>query len=193
MKQILLLAHLILFCMAGNAQTATASPTAAPFAKAMETVLHDYMGNFKSISGEILSKEVETEVYQSTVLLPGAESCTVTRYHSKEDITASWQAKMYSSEAYELAAKKYKELYGKIKSCYLKLKDGSSIFLKGKIEEPSEEKKFNVSSFRLHTTDLRFSELKVELELLYRINEWVININVVNKKNDTLESDEDGL
>jgi hypothetical protein len=191
LKKITIFAVAVLATLSSFAQVNTASPAAAPFSKAMETVLHDYTGNFRNISGDLVAKEIETESYASLVKLPGAGECMVTRYHSLEDKTASWQAKMMHSEDFEAAAKQYKELYSRLKSCYLKLPDGSSIYLKGEWEEPKEEKIFTVSTFRLASTDLRYREMKVDLELLYQLNEWVVNINVVSKKKDTLEADGD--
>lgn len=190
MKSITALGIIFLISTSAFSQASTASPTASAFPKAMAAVLHDYTVNFTGITGELISKDVESESYTSTILLPGAKECKITRYHSKEDITASWQANMLRTEDFEAAAKHYKELYKHLKACYLKLNDGSSIFLKATLETPSEDKKFTVTSFKLATTDLRFRELKVELELLYRIGEWEININVVNKKKDSLEPEE---
>ena len=190
MKKIIIPAIAVLATLTGFAQVNAASPAAAPFSKAIETVLHDYTGNFHHISGDLIAKEVETESYASTVQLPGAAECLVTRYHSAEDKTASWQAKMLRSEDFEAAAKQYKELYNRLKSCYLKLPDGSSIYLKGEWEEPKTEKTFAVSTFRLASTDLRYRELKVDLEILYLLDQWVVNINVLSKKNDTLEEED---
>lgn len=190
MKKITILSIAMLAMLTSFTQVNTASPAAAPFSKAMETVLHDYTGNFLHISGDLIAKEVETESYASTVQLPGAAECLVTRYHSIEDKTASWQAKMGRSEDFDAASKQYKELYNRLKSCYLKLSDGSSIYLKGEWEEPKTEKTFTVSTFRLASTDLRYRELKVDLEILYQLDQWVVNINVVSKKNDTLEEDD---
>lgn len=187
MKKIIVLSVVILSTIYGNAQNSSASPAASPFPKAMEAVLHDYTGNFYNISGELVAKEVETESYISTIQLPGAAECLVTRYHSKEDISASWQAKMFRGEEFGQATRQYKEFYNRLKSCYLRLQDGSNIYLKGEWEEPKEENAFTVSIFRLATTDLRYSELKIELEILYQLDQWVVNINVASKKKDTLE------
>jgi len=107
-----------------------------------------------------------------------------------QDSTASWQAKMPRNEDFETAAKQYKEYYNRLKSCFITLRDGSSIYLKGEWNEPSNSKKFIVSTFKLNTTDLRYVELQVDLEMLYELQEWVININVSNKKKDTLEPTE---
>jgi DNA modification methylase len=113
------------------------------------------------------------------------------RYHSKEDITASWQAKMFRNGDFDIAAKQYREFYNRLKSCYLTLADGSSIYLKGDWEAPTDEKSFTVSTFRLATTDLRYSDLKIELEILYQLDQWAVNINVVSKKKDTLQAEGD--
>lgn len=187
MKKVVSLSLSVLLLVPVFAQITTASPSRPPFSKAMEAVLHDFTGNFRNISGELILQQAETDNYTSLVQLPGATECVITRYHSLEDSTASWQAKMYRNEDFALAAKQYKEYYNRLKSCYLTLKDGSSIYLKGVWTEPSDDKKFSVCTFKLNTTDLRYNELQVDLEILFELQEWVININVSNKKKDTLE------
>lgn len=191
MKKLIIFSLTVLSVVTVCAQVNTASPARAPFSKAMQTVLHDFTGNFRNITGDLIEQQAEIDNYVSLVQLPGATECTITRYHSVQDSTASWQAKMFRSEDFAVAAKQYKEFYNRLKSCYLTLRDGSSIYIKGDWNEPSDEKKFTVTTFRLNTTDLRYRELQVNLELLFELQEWVVNINVSNKKKDTLEPETD--
>lgn len=155
-----------------------------PFPEAIEAVLHDFPRNLQNISGELLLAEAEYENYTSTVLLPDAASCIVTRYHSKRDTTASWQAKMFSSDDFEKAAREYRALYTKLQSSYLRLADNSLVYLKGKWEPAREEIPFTTSTLRLPAGDWRYADVKVELELVYLLADWAVNINIVSKKPD---------
>lgn len=161
-----------------------AGPKVKPFSAAIEAVLHDFPYNLCHIKGELVLAQGEFENYASLVELPGAENCIITRYHSVDDTTVSWQAKMYSHEDFEKAAHEYHELYKKLQACYLKLVDGSIIYLQGDWEPAREETSFTTSTLRLTTGDWRYKEVKVELELVYLLSNWVVNINIVTKKRD---------
>jgi hypothetical protein len=150
------------------------------FSAAIEAVLHDIPSNFRHITGELVLAEGEIENYSCTVELPGAELCVITRYHSASDTTASWQAKMYSSEDFEKVSRRYHSLYNQLRSCYLLLADSSSVFLKGDWEPAREDIPFATSTLRLSTGEERYEEVRVQLEMLYQANGWVVNINIFN-------------
>ncbi|HEY4336055.1 MAG TPA: hypothetical protein VGM89_09160 [Puia sp.] len=115
---------------------------------------------------------------------PGAESCIITRWHSDEDSTASWQARMYRGEDFAEASKRYHELFQRLKGCYLKLVDGSVFYLTGDWEPAAEEAPFTTSTLRVQTGDERYREVKVEVELVYLVTEWAVHVNIVSKKRD---------
>jgi hypothetical protein len=101
-----------------------------PFNTVIDAVLQDLPHSLVHITGELVLAQGEFENYSSTLELPDAESCIVTRYHSIEDTTVSWQAKMGNRDDYDAAAKLYKELFKKLKLCYVKLVDGSIYILR---------------------------------------------------------------
>lgn len=175
-------------------QTSYASFKDESFSKVMEAVVHDYPNNYRNISGDLVLEQAEIDNYVSLVQLPGASECVVTRYHSLEDTTASWQAKMFRSEDFKEASQRYKELYRQLKGCYLRLVDGSILYMNAEWESPTEEKPFVMSTLRLATGDDRYKEMKIDLEMVYQFPEWTININVSGKKKDSLEgyADESG-
>lgn len=148
------------------------------FSAAIEAVLHDIPSNLRNITGELVLAEGEIENYACTVELPGADHCFITRYHSASDTTASWQAKMYSNEDFDKASRQYHDLYNRLRSCYLLLADSSMVFLKGEWEPVLEEIPFATSTLRLSTGDGRYGEVRVQLEMLYQANDWVVNINI---------------
>jgi hypothetical protein len=154
------------------------------FPAAIDAILGDFPYNLRHVTGELVLAQGEFENYASMVSVPGAQSCIVTRYHSADDTTASWQAKMFSSDDYDLAARQYQELFRKLKTCYVRLVDGSIINLEGVWEPAREGTSFTTSTLRLMTGDWRYKEVKVELELVYQLADWAVNINIVSKKRD---------
>ena len=172
-----------------SAQTGTSLPAGPQvrtgsvreaFSTAIEVVIHDFPANLRHITGELVLAEGEIENYACTVELPGAEHCVITRYHSASDTTASWQAKMYSSDDFAKASREYHALYARLQACYLLLADSSMVYLKGQWEPAKEEIPFATSTLRLNTSDERYGEMQVQLELLYQVSDWVVNINIFN-------------
>jgi hypothetical protein len=185
MKKMMTLAGALMVFVSSWAQPDTvvvSRPVA--FAGAIEAVLHDFPNNLRHITGEFLLAQGEIDDYASTVEPPGAENCVVTRYHSHSDSTASWQAKMYSGEDFDKASRAYHALYKQLLSCYLLLPDGSIVFLKGHWEPAREEISFTTSTLTLNTGDERYREVQIDLELLYQVSHWIVNINIVSKRPD---------
>jgi len=151
---------------------------------AFSKVLMDYPYNFRNVSGELELAQAEIENYESKIKLPGAESCLVTRYHSGIDTTASWQAVMFRSEEFDKAVKQYQQAFKQLNNSSIRLVDGSAIYLKGVFESAKEEAAFTTSTLKLQTGDDRFKNVKVEIEILYNMPEWVVYINIVSKERD---------
>jgi hypothetical protein len=161
----------------------------APFVDAIDAVLGDLPNNLRYVTGELILAEGEADSYVSLVALPDAENCRVMRYHSVEDTTASWQAKMFSGGDFGTASRKYQQLFQQLKVCYVRLPDGSIYYLEGTWQPAREGVTFTTSTLKLRTDDQRFRDVEVELELVYQLADWAVNINIVTKKPD----DEVGL
>ncbi|MDF2190197.1 hypothetical protein [Paraflavitalea sp. CAU 1676] len=159
-------------------------PSNAGFIKAVETIMGDFPYNYKHITGELVEATGDWHQYSSTVKIPGSEHCVVGLYHSEIDTTASWQALLFRSDNFSKAKSAYKKLYQQLNQCRLRMVDGSVYFLNGEFEDVSEGMDFVTSAFRIQTADERFREFHVELELLYQLDEWVVNVNMVSKKKD---------
>lgn len=186
MKKISTLLVAVMAMMTSHAQFRLLDKPAQPgFSKAVETILGDFPYNYKHITGEQVLQEVDMSQFASTVELPGAKSCLIAHYHSGLDTTASWQALMFRGEEFKDAANAYKRLYNQLKGCKLRMVDGSVFYLDGDYEAATEDRDFVTSALKIQTGDERFREFKVELELLYKMDEWVININMVSKKRDS--------
>lgn len=158
--------------------------TPLTFHGVIDSVLRDFPNNLRHITGDLVLAQGEFENYASTVELPGAENCTITRWHSIDDTTASWQAQMFKSDDFGAASKQYHALFRQLQRCYLKLVDGSVIYLNGDWEPAQEATRFTTSTLRLLTGDWRYREVKVELELVYLFSDWAVRINIVSKKRD---------
>jgi hypothetical protein len=155
------------------------------FLWAMDSVLRDFPNNLRGITGDTILLEGETDHFSSTVWLPGAEQCQVTRYHSGEDTTASWQATMFHTEDYEKAAARYHALYKQLSKCFTHLKDGSIVWLEGQWSPPTPDLVFSVSTLKLSTRSYWYKKMEIELELLYQLGDWEIHINVASKEKDS--------
>lgn len=156
-----------------------------PFSQAIETILADFPANYSHITGDLLLSEAELEQYSCTVNLPGAESCIIGHYHSRHDTTASWQAVMFRSEEFEKAAGAYKKIFQDLKKCSLPAVDGSLFYLQGSFEPASEDRIFITSELHINLPDFRFDRFRIQVELLYQIDQWVVNISMMNKKEDS--------
>ena len=186
MKKTLLIALMAILVHSANSQTSIFSrPTS--FSQSLQSVLEDYPNNFHNISGESIIEQGEVEQYESTVQLPGAEACIIGRYHSVIDTTASFQAIMFRAEEFEEAAKQYRSIYKQLKASPVVMVDGSKLYFKSEFSEPDNSFDFIVSTFTFPSHDRRFMGFRIDLELVYIMNEWTVNINMGRKKDDTEE------
>jgi len=151
---------------------------------AINAVLADFPNNLRHISGELVLAQGEFEDYASLVVLPGATACTVTRWHSWDDTTASWQAKMYSTDDFAAATSEYHALFRQLQQCYVRLVDGSIVNLAGDWEPPKNGVPFATSTLRLVTGDQRYKDVEVEVQLVYLLADWAVNITIVSKRPD---------
>ncbi|HVS94829.1 MAG TPA: hypothetical protein VHE54_00030 [Puia sp.] len=160
------------------------SAPASPFATAIDSILRDFPQNLRHISGDLLLAQGEYENYSSTVVLPGAVDCIITRWHSTGDTTASWQANMYSGGDFSAAQRCYKQLFQQLKHCYLRLQDSSLAYLKGDLEPAKEDAAFTTSTLRLGIGDWRYRTVQVDVELVYLLADWAVRINIISKPPD---------
>jgi hypothetical protein len=181
MKTSFTLLLVVVVCCGVQAQTQT---TASPFVNAIDSILHDFPQNLRHITGDLVLAQGEFENYSSTVSLPGAEDCIITRWHSTGDSTASWQAKMYSGGDFAAAEKCYRQLFRQLQHCYLRMQDSSLAYLKGDWEPAKEDASFTSSILRLGIDDWRYREVQVEVELVYLLADWAVRVNIISKPPD---------
>jgi hypothetical protein len=165
---------------AGVADTSTS----ASFPLVIDAVLRDFPNNLRNITGDLVLAQGEFENYASMLALPESEHCVITRWHSTQDTTVSWQAAMLTTDDFGKADHAYRDLYRKLQQCYIQLVDGTIVYLKGSWEPAKAGAAFTTSTLRLTLDDQRYREVRVELELVYQLAEWGVNINIFSKKPD---------
>lgn len=157
-------------------------PNPPGFDEAIQAVIFDYSTNFRKIQGPLVNDEAEYEKYASLVELPGAEQSIITRFHSVEDTTASWQAIMLSTEEYDEAASHYKKLCQQMKATKLSLPDGTQVQFRSDYQPPSSENKFTSSFYYLPQADEEYN-VRVEVELIALLGEFKVQINIHQNPN----------
>lgn len=161
-----------------------AQDTTRSFPQVIDLVLRDFPNNLRHITGELMLAQGETENYASTVALPESENCTITHYHSTQDTTVSWQARMLVTDDFGKADHAYRELYRKLQQCYIQLMDGTIIYLKGTWSPAKEDAPFTASTLQLTIDDQRYRGVRVELELVYELAQWGVSINIYSRQTD---------
>jgi len=176
----------IVISSASYAQQATIADTVASvsFPSVIDAVLRDFPNSLRNITGELVLAQGEFENYASMLALPESQHCLITRWHSTQDTTVSWQATMLTTDDFGKADHAYRDLYRKLQQCYIQLVDGTIVYLKGSWEPAKEGASFTTSTLRLTVDDQRYREVRVELELVYQLAEWGVNINIFSKKPD---------
>jgi len=164
--------------------SAYAQDTARSFPQVIDLVLRDFPNNLRHITGELVMAQGEMENYTSTVALPESENCIITHYHSTQDTTVSWQARMLVTDDFGKADHAYQELYRKLQQCYIQLMDGTIIYLKGTWSPAKENAPFTASTLQLIIDDQRYKGVKVELELVYELAQWGVTINIYSRETD---------
>lgn len=187
MKRTMLFACMIFIAMHGVFAQNSVFHRPVSFSQSIQSVLMDFPNNFHNISGESILEQGEVEQYESKVQLPGSIACIIGRYHSVIDTTASFQAIMFKSDEYEAAAKQYRSIYRQLKASPVVMVDGSKLYLTGDFSEPDNALDFTVSTLVFPSHDRRFMNFKIDLELVYTMTEWSVNINMGKKKPDTEE------
>lgn len=154
------------------------------FADSLGIIVQDFKKNFSGIQGKQLPSQGEMDVFRSKVGIPGALHCSIYRFHSLEDTTASWQAIMYEGDNYEAAVKIYKNTFHQLKKTRMKWVDKSTISFMGNFEEPDENVRFTMTSMRLNIIDVPYRSFFGEIELTSTYDGWEVHLNLHNKKSD---------
>lgn len=165
------------------------SPFTSSFRADMETIIKDYPNHFQSIKGGEISQNPQSTDYKSTVSISGAEECIITKYSSTSKEIYSLTAKMYTTEDFEAARKKFRSIYNQLNNLHVRFTDISSCIFKGPYTIPTEEKKFTSVILSTDKGGESIKNLKIELVMEYEMLEWKIRIIVYERER---EDDERG-
>ncbi|MDQ6814946.1 MAG: hypothetical protein M3040_14515 [Bacteroidota bacterium] len=154
------------------------------FSNALEKIVLDFRLNFSSIQGNSLNNERDAETFESVVKLPGANNCTVYKFHSKVDTSASWQAVMYKGDNYKEAAKIYENVFRQVKKSQIRWIDKSMVGFYGDMQKPEEELKFTESTLRLDLDDKRYKHFEADIEMVSTYDGWEVHLNLQTRHPD---------
>lgn len=157
----------------------------AAFSKVLSTVVLDYKNNFINIQRKELAGSIANNTFNSNVCLPAALHCTITRYTSVQDKSASWQSILYTGESYEDALKMYKTVFGQVKHSSISGIDTKLVYFEGEMEIPDENIRFTVSELHLVTTNKIYKKFTAAIELTNNLEGWEVHLNLYRKKLDT--------
>ncbi len=178
MKSIALMIAAALYSVSMPAQSAFSNKVNA----ALEKVIKDYPNRFHNIKGDIIIQNPQTTEYKSTVVVPGAVSCTVTKSSDTKDDSYSWMCSVFQSTDFDQAKNKFKEIFGQIKNTIIKIDGEKPFILSGQYESPTETKKITNVVFELLPSVGEMKKLKVDLNLQYVASGWKVSLSVDDKE-----------
>lgn len=180
-KSLSLIILLSVFAIA-NAQLIKTNASQNGFDGVLKKIVAEFPYNFTGIQGDALPSDGTSTMYVSTVCPPAGKNCTITKYRSDEDKSASWQCTIFSGEEFKDAVKAYKSLSSQLKSVYFTGIEKLPISLNGKTEEANESLRFTASSFRLKTDQLPYKFLIADAELTSNFTGWEVRLNIYTNK-----------
>ena len=154
------------------------------FSAALSAVIENYPNNYNRIQGASLPSDDDRDIFVSGIGLPGASLCVIYRFHSKEDTTASWQARLYNGEDYAEAVRIYKSSFKQLKQT--RFNAGSTkLSFDGQMEPPAEELRFSSSILRPSERTNLYKNFTAEIEIVGSATNWSVNLNLFSRKEDT--------
>jgi hypothetical protein len=143
---------------------------------ALQRVIEDFPNHFRNIKGDLIAENNGSD-YRSKVEIPGAINCVISENGPGKDMYA-WKAQLFQTTDFEVARKKFSELYNQIHNTIIKIEGEKPVILNGKYEVPDGEKKFTSIGFHVLPATGHMGRLKVELSLHESAGGWKISLNV---------------
>lgn len=154
-----------------------------PFTESLTRVVENYQNNYGRIQGPELTPDEDRDVFQSTILLPGASHCVIYRFHSVEDTTASWQAVLYTGEDFKEASKIYRNAFRNLKQTKF-TEGGTQNSLEGDINPPTETIRFTSTILRPAVKTDIYKNFIAEIEMINTLDGWTVQLNLHSRKDD---------
>lgn len=152
-------------------------------ADSIKAIVAAYPSNFYSIQGEKISAADMVDVYLAIYKVPGALEANITRYHSIEDTTASYESLVFRGEDYKEALKNYKQLVVQAKKADISWK-GVRLKFEGEYTKPDDNVRFTVTSLKLSGSEPVFENFYAEIELNQVYMEWEVKVSFSSRKDD---------
>jgi hypothetical protein len=157
----------------------------------LQKVINDYPNHFKNIRGSVLVENPQTTDFTSKVQIPGSVNTVITKYSADNDKEIySWKCIMAESEEFDVASKKYKEIFNQVRNSIIKLDGNKPFILNGNYADPTEDKRFTASDFSLVPASGDLKKLRVELTLEFLITEWKISLLVYDQPDEDVAMDD---
>lgn len=181
----ILLLGILLVVTKLQAQLPKLASPASVFSQNLAKITLAFRSNYYEIQGVQLPSQEDMDVFKSLVQLPGAKHCTVFRFHSKIDTTASFQAIMYEGDNYKEAVKVYKNTCKLVDKTQVQLGGSIAADFKGKMEDPDDNLRFVTTGYTLDTKDPAYVTFYAEVEMLnINFDQWEVHVNLQQRKND---------
>lgn len=149
----------------------------------LQKVVSEYPAQFAAIRGEVVDQNPQSTEYRSKIKIGDTGECSIIAYSSKSKPIYSWQSLMFVTEDYETAAKKYRWLFNQVRGMNLYyLKDQYT--LRGNFQEPTESRRFAVSTLALAAPPTPYQKLRVDVSLQFEFPEWKVQLLVYEKERD---------
>ena len=145
---------------------------------ALEKVVKDFPNRFHNIKGDVIVQNAEAVEYKSTIQVPGATSCTVTKHIASNNENYSWSCTAFISRDFNMAKGKYKEIFEQIANTIIKVDGQKPFIISGQYRAPVEQRKLTAVVFELLPAVGEMKKLKIELDLQYVVSEWKVTLNV---------------
>jgi hypothetical protein len=145
---------------------------------ALEKVVKDFPNRFHNIKGDVIVQRAQTVEYKSTIQVPGASTCIVTKHIVSNNDSYSWSCTAFVTKDFTSAKNKYKEIYEQIANTIIKVDGQKPFIISGQYRTPYEERKLTAVLFELLPAVGDMKKLKIELDLQYVISEWKVTLNV---------------
>lgn len=149
----------------------------------VEKVIKDFYNYFDNIRGEKITETESTVEFQSNIKPAGSSESSITQIKGLANVY-SWQAVMLSTDDFDKAAAKYKQLYKQLNKTSFLLYNKKPLKFMGDYDEPDESRSFASSILKPDTDDIRLKKLKIEIGMNYTMPEWNVRILVYEKESD---------
>jgi len=160
-------------------------PSLSPLAGDVKKLIADYPNHFANVKGDEIAKNPQAADYSCSINISGAERSVITLYSSASGASCGWEGEMLVTENFDEAKKKYKSLFNQLNN----LSTNEGFQLKGKYDEPAEEKKFAGSVLSPDKTVNGYTKLRLEISLQYELLEWKVRLLLYDRER---EDDERG-